>query len=244
MLSEGPTTPVVLLVPGLWHGAWAWSKIETLLDARGIAHRSITFPGHDRQDGDPTFAGHCAYLRAQVEAIPGPVFVVAHSYAGAVVTQAADPSRVAGMLFVAAFPLQLNESIADVVDGRAGGPDAVADAEIRMRDGSLTVDRGTALSGFYQDCDPVEAAAAFARLTPEHPSTRSTRVTVASWRSIPSHYVVCTDDRALTVGVQRALASRLGSSSDIASGHCPMISRAEELTEAIAAGVRWKSAPV
>jgi pimeloyl-ACP methyl ester carboxylesterase len=225
--------PLVLLVPGLWHGAWAWQKVEHLLDERGIRHRALTFPGRDRQPGDETFAGHCAHFREAVETLDGPLVVVAHSYGGAVVTEAADPARVHAAVFVTAFPLFPDESIADVMDGGDLDDEAVAADSIHSDDGYLRVDRATALEGFYQDCDPAEAEAAFERLTPEHPSTRSAKVTTASWQQIPSGYIVCADDQAVPVDVQRTLAARVQSSIEIASGHSPMLSRPGELIDMI-----------
>jgi pimeloyl-ACP methyl ester carboxylesterase len=232
-LASPHQPPTILLVPGLWHGAWAWRKVEDELARRGFPTRALSFPGRDRAPGDPTFAGHCAHLRAEVAAIEGPVVVVAHSYGGAVVTEAADPSRVAALVFVAAFSLEAGESIADLVDDRATDDDAVAADAIDLSEGLLKVDRETAISGFYHDCDTEEAEAAAARLTPEHPSTRVTPARTASWRRIPSTYVICTDDRALTVERQRLLAGRLDATVDIESGHSPMLCRPHELADII-----------
>jgi pimeloyl-ACP methyl ester carboxylesterase len=225
--------PTIVLVPGLWHGGWAWHKVEQELKKRGFPTMAVTFPGRDRAPGDPSFAGHCAHLRAELAAVEGPAVVVAHSYGGAVVTEAANPERVGAMVFVAAFALEPGESIADVVDGRATQDDAVAADSIDVSQGLLEVDRETAIAGFYHDCDPQEAEAAASRLTPEDPSTRTARVSTASWRRIPSEYVVCTDDRAITVERQRLLANRLDAYVDIDSGHSPMLCKADVLADII-----------
>lgn len=236
--STDTSTPTVLLVPGLWHGGWAWAKLQDRLGDRGIPTRAVTFPGEDRLAGDPTFDGHVAHLRAEIARAPRPLVVVAHSYGGAVVSEAVDAADVARMVFVAAFPLEVGESIADVVDGKDAGDAAVDAGNIDVEDGLLQLDRETALSGFYQDCDLEEAEAAIRQLTPEHPSTRSARVKAASWRAIPSHYVVTLHDRAIRLDVQRLLAARLTSWSEIDSGHSPMLSRTGELADVIEKAVQ------
>jgi len=60
-----------------------------------------------------------------------------------------------------------------------------------------------------------------------------TLVTRAAWRDVPSHFVVRTLDRACTPEVQRALAARLGTVSELESSHSPVLSMPEALTREI-----------
>lgn len=230
-LDEMPVT--VLLVPGMWHGAWAWAQVEKELSERGIRHVSITFPGRGRLLGDDTLRGHASYLSDRLDEIEGRVVVVAHSYGGAVVTEAVESSRVAAIIFLAAFPLEPGESVASVADERRDIDEVVGPDNIDLTDGYLEVDHDTAISGFYHDCEPADAEAAFARLTPENPSVRTTAVTRASWKSVRSLYIVCTDDHALSPGIQRRLAARVDTSLEMDSGHSAMMSHARELSAII-----------
>lgn len=221
----------VVLVHGLWHGAWAWEKVQRDLDARGISNMAVSLPAPGRGAGDPTFDGHVTHLRDELARMTRPIVVVSHSYGGAVVTEAADPAAVDALVFVSAFNLNPDESIADIADG--GSAASVSAEDIDIEEGLLVVDRDTALSGFYQDCEPAEAEAAFARLVSEHPSTRTSRVTRASWQEIPSTFVLCTEDQALSHDVQRQLASRITNVVELHSGHSPMLSRPKELGDVI-----------
>jgi len=228
--------PTLLLVPGMWHGGWAWDKVEKGLAKRGMTFQSLTFPGKDRIPGDPTFVGHCAYLHDVIGAIEGPVIVVAHSYGGAVATEAADMANVAGLVFISAFCLEPGESVAGVVDADKHS-DVSADT-ITLDDGYLTVDRAMAMEAFYHDCDPADAESAFSKLTPEYFDTRITKVTRAAWKRIPSHYVICTEDRAVPLRLQERLAARVNSSSQISSSHSPMISQPVKLIDLLEGAVR------
>lgn len=229
----GEVVPAVLLVPGLWHGAWAWERVGSLLDERGIANRAISFPGQDRLPGDPSFDGHVEHLRRKIGEMEEPVVVVAHSYGGAVVSEAAEPGRVRAIVFVTAFALSPGESIADVMDAPTTDGGSVAADSIDIEDGLLVVDRETAMTGFYQDCDSPDAEDAFRRLTPEDRSTRVTKVTRAAWTEISSHFIICTADRAIPLHTQSMLADRVGSRSTIDSGHVPMLSRPRQLADLI-----------
>jgi hypothetical protein len=51
--------------------------------------------------------------------------------------------------------------------------------------------------------------------------------TRAAWHDIPSTYVVCTEDRAVAPGLQRALAGRCGRTIEWRSSHSPFLSRPE-----------------
>ena len=55
----------------------------------------------------------------------------------------------------------------------------------------------------------------------------------AAWRNVPSHFVVCTLDRACTPAVQRMMADRVSSSSELESSHSPMLSMPDAVTQTI-----------
>jgi pimeloyl-ACP methyl ester carboxylesterase len=55
-----------------------------------------------------------------------------------------------------------------------------------------------------------------------------------AWRSVPSTYVVCTEDRAVHPALQRALAARATRAVEWACGHGPAATRPEAVAELIA----------
>lgn len=223
--------PTIVLVHGMWHGGWAWERVATHLEASGYPCVSVTLPGKDRAPGDPTFRGHCDHLLRVLGNISGDVVLVGHSYSGALLTEVGDATGVRAMVYVSAFCLEPGESVASVNDAEAG-PQAGKD-DIRQVGDYLVIDPETARHAFYHDCTPADAASAAERLTPEHADTRTAIVSRAAWRTIPSHFVVCTLDRACTPEVQRRMAARAASSSELESSHSPMLSMPEAVANTI-----------
>jgi pimeloyl-ACP methyl ester carboxylesterase len=233
-MTIGPpeeTLPTVVLVHGMWHGGWAWDRVAAQLEATGYPCVRVTLPGKDRAPGDPTFRGHCDHLVRALAAVPGDVVLVGHSYSGALLAEVGAAPNVRAMVFVSAFCLEPGESVASVNDAEAGSEAGVDD--IRLAGDYLVIAPETARNAFYNDCTPADATSAVERLTPEHADTRTAVVSQAAWRAVPSHFVVCTLDRACTPEVQRMMAARLDSSSELEASHSPMLSMPEAVARVI-----------
>lgn len=228
-LSEA--LPTVVLVHGMWHGGWAWGRVAELLEADGYRCVRVTLPGKDRAPGDPTFRGHCDHLDSVLAGIPDDVVLVGHSYSGAVLTEVGDAPNVRAMIFVSAFCLEPGESVASVNDAEPGSQ-AGAD-DIRQIGEYLVIDPEIAWQAFYHDCAPADAMSAIERLTPDLASIRVAMVSHAAWKAVPSHFVICALDRAVTPEIQRKMASRVKSSSELAASHSPMLSMPEAITRTI-----------
>ncbi|GAA5166108.1 alpha/beta fold hydrolase [Amycolatopsis dongchuanensis] len=220
-----------VLVHGMWHGGWAWERVASLLEADGHPCVAVTLPGKDRAPGDPTFRGHCDHLTGVLTGIDGDVVLVGHSYSGALLTEVGAAPNVRAMVYVSAFCLEPGESVASVNDAEAGSQAGKDD--IRQVGDYLVIDPDTARNAFYHDCAPEDAAYAVERLTPEHAGTRVAVVSRAAWRAVPSHFVVCTLDRACTPEVQRMMAARTHSWSELEASHSPMLSMPDAVARTI-----------
>lgn len=220
--------PTVVLVPGMWHGAWCWEAVQQALASRGVESVAVELPRKAIEGGRDDFVGHCEYLQRVLRDIGGSVVLVGHSYGGAVLSEAGRAENVIGHIYVSAFNLEPGESVASLADAQAG---AANDDAIDLVGGYLAVDHETAISAFYHDVPYELAETSFAKLVPEEASTRNTPATDAAWRDVPSHFVICMRDRAITLGLQRILAQRLDSSSEIETGHMPMLVKPAELAD-------------
>jgi pimeloyl-ACP methyl ester carboxylesterase len=221
----------VVLVHGAWHGSWCWTAVCAGLDAEGIANvaidnPSVTKPGSDLSaDGD--------HLRLALDAIEGPIVLVGHSYGGAVITDAGTHPSVARLVYLTAFALDAGESAAS--NELSGGED-VKLGEAMLFDGEMvSFDPERAVEFFFHDCPPHVAAAAVARLRPMSFAALTGVTRHVGWREKPSTYIVCSDDRALPVALQRSSAARVDDILELPTSHSPFLSRPDELARMLAA---------
>jgi pimeloyl-ACP methyl ester carboxylesterase len=105
---KGAAVTHFFLVPGANHGGWWYSAVVDSLKAAGHRATAVTLSGLD-PDGSAAFAAnldqHVGEVVALIMSQPEPVVLVGHSYAGSVITGAADrhPECVAALVYLDAF---------------------------------------------------------------------------------------------------------------------------------------------
>ena len=227
-------TATVMLVHGAWHGSWCWDAVREHLHAAGVAsavvdNPSVTKPGSDlAADGDN--------LRRALDAIDGP-----GRARRAFLRRCGDqrrgraPERRAPRLPDRARPRRRGECGRERTHRRRGHGPACGDG-VRRRHGhdrARTCRRpllprlflGSRVRGRLATTPDVDGG----------DDRRSSRG--AAWRERPTTYVVCTDDRALPVPLQRSAAARIGNTIEMATSHSPFLSRPDDLA------VCWPSSP-
>src|SRR5476649_2832437 len=96
----------VVLVPGAWADGSSWSKVINGLQENGVSAVTIPVPLTTLDDD-------VAALDRTLERIEGPVVLVGHAYAGAVIGAARNP-RVKSLVYIAALAPDEGETVADV----------------------------------------------------------------------------------------------------------------------------------
>jgi pimeloyl-ACP methyl ester carboxylesterase len=222
--------PTVLLVHGAWHGSWCWEQVVPLLTDQGLPVRTVDLPSTGPDvDALGDLADDVAVVTAALDEIAGPAVLVGHSYGGLPITEAAaGRGDVVHLVYVCAFLLDAGVSLLD-----AAGGQPMSWWRISPDGRSITPDRPGSV--FYGDCDPREAAAAAARLTPQSMSSCTTPLRAAGWADVPATYVVADRDPELPAAVQEAMAAgRARDLRHIDSAHSPFLSRPRELADIIA----------
>jgi len=232
------SSATVVLVHGAWHDASCFDRLVAALRERNVAAVAIDRPGHGASTeplGD--LEGDAAAVRASLATIEGPVVLVGHSYGGAVITEAGDAPNVAHLVYIAAFVLDVGETVNHQEGvGEHPGSELVVPGAIEFHDdGTVTLDADAAPSALYHDCDPAVTAEAVAQLQPQAAATLFGAVTRAPWKAKPSTYVVCNEDRAVVPSLQRWLAQRCTTVVEMPASHSPFLSMPDVLADVLAA---------
>lgn len=240
----------VVLVHGAFHGAWCWDRVVPRLEDAGVAVVALDLPGHGADPAPPgDLHAHADFLRAYLESLPGPVVVVGHSYGGAVISDgAADVPSVAHLVYLAAIVADVGETMTTIDVGGASlglGAD-ISEVPAAMHvddDGFLVIDPAVGVGAFYADCTADDVAFALARLGRQNATTFAQPIRAAAWRTIPSTYIICTEDRAVTPAFQRALATRTTDQVELATSHSPFFSAPDALADVLLGIARHADEP-
>jgi pimeloyl-ACP methyl ester carboxylesterase len=108
--SQGAKT--VLLIHGAWADGSSWSKVIPLLEAKGLHVVSVQIPL-------TSFADDVAATQRAIALEDGPVLLVGHSYGGAVITEAGNDPKVAGLVYVSAVAPDQGESTLGLISSVA-----------------------------------------------------------------------------------------------------------------------------
>ena len=92
--------------------------------------------------------------------------------------------------------------------------------------GSTSVNGSAAAELFYGDCKSEDVQWAVSQLVPQAPGRAGqARIHRVAWRDIPSTYIVCNRDQALSPDLQRRCASQAGEVVEWETSHSPFLSR-------------------
>ncbi|HEV7758056.1 MAG TPA: alpha/beta hydrolase [Acidimicrobiales bacterium] len=213
----------IVLVHGAWHGEWCWDGVVADLADRGLPAHAVTLPFTGA-------AADVAAARSAIEAAGPGCVVVGHSYGGRVISHAAVGLPVRRLVYLAAFLLEPGEDMLTLLDGSKLTEAVVLD-EAQVR-----VDPAAAAEVFYGDADPEVAASLVARLRPMvlDAVMAASPAGPLAWQSIPTTYVVCTNDRALPVASQRVMAARAEAVVEWPTDHSPFVTRPAAIADLVA----------
>ena len=215
----------VVLVHGAFADGSSWSKVIPLLLAKGYGVTSVAIPL-------TSYADDVAATRRAVSVQEGPVLLVGHSYGGVVITEAGNDPKVAGLVYVAAFAPDVNQSIGDVSSGFPKPPGL---DELRPQpDGFLLLTPKGIEEDFAQDATTAEKAILVAVQPQTAGAIFEAKPKAAAWRSKPSHYIVASKDRMIAPEQEQSMANKIGAkTTTVPSSHAVMLSHATEVARVI-----------
>ena len=218
--------PAIVLVHGAFADASSWSKIIPILEKDGYFVTAVQIPLTSLPD-DVTVA------KRVVDAQKGPVVVVGHSYAGAVITDAAAGNpNVKALVYVNAFAPDAGEALAEA--GSKFPPPPLNAALVPDAAGFLYVDRAKMHDVFCKDVPASDARIIAATQKPLNKSVFEAKVANEAWKTIPSWYIVGKEDRAINPDLERFYAKRMNAkTTEHKSSHVPCLSHPKEVVKVI-----------
>ena len=218
--------PNIVLVHGAWADGSSWSAVVERLQADGYHVTAPQFPL-------TALADDVARLRQVLDLQDGPTIVAGHSYGGQIMTAlGTDAPNVAGLVYIAAFGLDQGESLGALL---SQGPVTPALAHLFTdKQGFGWLSEDDFVHHFAADVNPVKAEVMYAVQQPLATSAFGDVMGVPAWKTLPSWYLVATDDQAIPPDAERQFASRMGATTvEIPSSHLPMVSHPGDVAQLI-----------
>jgi pimeloyl-ACP methyl ester carboxylesterase len=218
--------PNIVLIHGAWADGSSWSGVIERLQADGFRVTAPQFPL-------TSLANDVARLRQVLALQDGPTIVVGHSYGGQIITAlGTDAPNVIALVYVAAFGLDEGESLGALL---SQGPVTPALAHLFTdKEGFGWLSEDDFVLHFAADVDPTRARVMHAVQQALAGSAFTDVMGVPAWKSLPSWYLVATNDEAIPPDAERLFAQRMGATTvEVPSSHLAMVSHPDAVVRLI-----------
>jgi len=189
----------VVLVHGAWADGSSWAKVIAPLVAGGIKVVAAPLPL-------TTFQDDVTALNRTLDRVAGPIVLVGHAYAGAVIAATRD-EKVKGLVYVAALAPDEGETVADVFYRTKPHPQAPKLAPDQH--GLIWLPAESFPQAFAQNAAAEDLAVLRAVQRPISPACITVPVGRPLWMDVPSWYLLAEQDRMIVASTQRFMAERM-----------------------------------
>ncbi len=229
MSTSTSDTPTVVLVHGGFVDGSGWQGVYEHLTKDGYSVSVV-------QNATVSHVDDVAVTKRAIDAVSEPVILVGHSYGGAVITEAGNHPKVAGLVYIAAFAPDAGESVNTLIaDPPPGAP---VPPILPPQDGFLFLDREKFHASFAGDLSAEQAAFMADSQVPWGVDALGGTISEAAWQSKPSWYLIATEDRMIPPDAQRQMAERAGSTViEVAGSHSIYVSQPAAVADFIKAAL-------
>jgi pimeloyl-ACP methyl ester carboxylesterase len=222
----------IVLVHGAWADGSGWKGVYDILVKDGFDVSIV-------QEPETSFRDDVASVKRVLALQDGPSILVAHSYGGAVITEAGSDPSVVGLVYIAAHMPDAGEKESD--DGKRFPSDLAKSGAIKKTlDGFTYIDPTQFHELFAADL-PGDQAGFMARSQVfNFADNFSATITTGAWRTKPSWMVVAGSDRTINPDLERWYAKRAKSHTVEVAGasHSVYVSHPREVADVIESAAR------
>jgi len=225
--SEKGRVRNIVLVHGAWADGSGWKGVYDLLVKDGYKVSIV-------QEPETSFKEDVAATKRILALQDGPCILVAHSYGGAVITEAGTDPSVAGLVYIAAHMPDSGEKESE--DGKRFPSDLAKSGAIKKTpDGFTYIDPAQFHELFAADLPSDQAAFMARSQVLNFADNFSATITTAAWRTKPSWMLVAGSDRTISPDLERWYAERAKSHKVEVAGasHSVYVSRPKEVAALI-----------
>lgn len=191
----------IVLVHGAFADGSSWSKVITILQQMGYNAVAVQNPMTSLSD-------EVSFTKRIIALQDGPVILVGHSWGGAVITQAGDEPKVAGLVYVTAYAPAVGQSAND-----ASSPFGWTEGQKHIRLDSekfATVTSEGMLEHIAEGLPLADRRLAFAVQGQSYGPMFDEKLSVAAWQDKPTWALISTKDQMLPPAMQQSAAEKMG----------------------------------
>ena len=226
----GSALAAVVLVHGGFVDGSGWQGVYKILKKDGYDVSIV-------QNSTTSLAADVATTRQVIAEQKGPVVLVGHSYGGAVITEAGNDPRVAGLVYITAFAPDAGESVASLIKNPA--PGAPVPPILPPQNGFLFLDKAKFADSFAGDVEAGKAAFMGDSQVPWGVAALQGAVSEPAWRNKPSWYLHVTEDRMIPPPAQEFMAKRANATVVETKGsHAVYVSKPDVVASIIKSAAR------
>jgi len=220
---------IVIVHGGLVDGS-GWEGVYNILKKDGYTVTIV-------QNPTISLADDVAFTKRAIAVQNGPVILVGHSYGGAVITEAGNDPKVAGLVYIAAFALDKGESVSALIkDPPPGTP---APPILPPVDGFLLLDKAKFPASFAADVSPEKAEFMADSQVPWGVNAVGGTISEPAWKVKPTWYLLTTEDKMLPPDAQRLMSKRAGATVvEVKSSHAVFLSHPQAVAHIIEEAAR------
>jgi pimeloyl-ACP methyl ester carboxylesterase len=223
--TKAQTVKNVVLVHGAFADGSGYKGVYESLTKQGYHVTVVQNPLTSLEDD-------VAATKLALDNLDGPAILAGHSWGGAVITQAGNHPKVAGLVYIAAFQPDNGES---ALQWFQTAPPAPENGVLPPNDkGIVYYDKEKFHAGFCADVSKEEAEFMYASQGAFYAKCFVSPITDAAWRKKPTFGIVATDDKSIQPDIQRKMYKRSNTSvTEIKGSHAVYISQPEKVAAVI-----------
>jgi pimeloyl-ACP methyl ester carboxylesterase len=225
-----PTVKNIVLVHGAFADGSGWEAVYKILKTKGY---NVSIVGNP----NTSLADDVAATKRVIARQTGEVLLVGHSYGGAIITDAGNDLKVAGLVYIAAFVPDANETLLQLLQS---GPPAPNSGILPPDEfGFVWYDLKKYHSGFCADLPKEQADFLAASQIPVSASVFGASIAKPAWKTKKSWYIVATEDQTIPPDAERFMAKRAGATiTEIKASHLVFMSQAKAVADVIEAAAK------